>query len=95
MKASVRLGLLLSGSAIAAVTAWNAAGAQEPAAPPPGAEWKFAAGWSARAEYLYVDFGSHSNTISYDYAGNDSTLTSSDRERDNIVRFGVNYMFGH
>jgi outer membrane immunogenic protein len=60
-----------------------------------GAEWRFAPAWSLRAEYLYVDFGSHSNTISYTYAGNMSTLTSTVRERDNIVRFGVNYMFGY
>jgi outer membrane immunogenic protein len=60
-----------------------------------GAEWKLAAAWSVRAEYLYVDFGSHSNTISYTYGGNVSTLTSTVRERDNIVRFGVNYMFGY
>jgi opacity protein-like surface antigen len=46
-----------------------------------------------RAEYLYVEFGRYSNTISYAYGGNQSTLTSTVRERDNIVRFGVNYMF--
>jgi outer membrane immunogenic protein len=60
-----------------------------------GAEWKLAAAWSVRAEYLYVDFGSHSDTLSYSYAGNASTLTSTVRERDNIVRFGVNYMLGY
>jgi len=60
-----------------------------------GAEWKLTAAWSVRAEYLYVDFGSHSNAISYTYGGNVSTLTSTVRERDNIVRFGVNYMFSY
>jgi outer membrane immunogenic protein len=60
-----------------------------------GAEWRFAPAWSVRAEYLYVEFGRHSNTISYTYGANVSTLTSSVRERDNIVRFGVNYMFGY
>jgi outer membrane immunogenic protein len=59
-----------------------------------GAEWRFAPAWSVRAEYLYVDFGLHGNTISYTYAGN-ATVTSTIRERDNIVRFGVNYMFGY
>ena len=48
-----------------------------------------------KAEYLYVDFGLHSNTISYTYVGNATTLTSTIRERDNIVRFGVNYMLGY
>jgi outer membrane immunogenic protein len=60
-----------------------------------GAEWRFAPAWSVKAEYLYVDFGLHSNTISYTYAGNATTLTNTIRERDNIVRFGVNYMFGY
>src|SRR5580704_8029753 len=60
-----------------------------------GAEWRFAPAWSVKAEYLYVDFGLHSNTISYPYLGNATTLTSTIRERDNIVRFGVNYMFGY
>jgi outer membrane immunogenic protein len=60
-----------------------------------GAEWRFAAAWSVRAEYLYVDFGRHSETITYTYPGNTSTLTSAVREHDNIVRFGVNYMFGY
>jgi opacity protein-like surface antigen len=48
-----------------------------------------------KVEYLYVDFGLHSNTIAYTYLGNATTLTSTIRERDNIVRFGVNYMFGY
>jgi outer membrane immunogenic protein len=60
-----------------------------------GAEWRFAAAWSVRAEYLFVDFGRHSETITYNYPGNTSTLTSAVREHDNIVRFGVNYMFGY
>jgi outer membrane immunogenic protein len=58
-----------------------------------GAEWRFAPAWSVRGEYLYVEFGRYSNTISYAYGGNQSTLTSTVRECDNIVRFGVNYMF--
>jgi len=58
-----------------------------------GAEWRFASALSVRAEYLYVEFGRHSNAISYAYGANASTLTSSVRERDNIVRFGINYMF--
>ena len=60
-----------------------------------GAEWRFAPAWSVKAEYLYVDFGLHGNTISYTYLGNATTLTSTIRERDNIVRVGVNYMFGY
>jgi hypothetical protein len=44
---------------------------------------------------LLVWPSAHSNTIPYAYAGNVSTPTSSVRERDNIVRLGVNYMFGY
>jgi hypothetical protein len=46
-----------------------------------------------KAEYLYVDLGSQSSTITYTYGTNVSTLTSNLNERDNIVRVGVNYMF--
>jgi outer membrane immunogenic protein len=60
-----------------------------------GGEWRFAPAWSMRAEYLYVDFGLRSNTTSYAYSGNVTTQTSTVRERDNIVRVGVNYMFGY
>jgi outer membrane immunogenic protein len=58
-----------------------------------GVEWKFAPSWSVKAEYLYVDLGNQSNTISYNYPTGASTLTSNVNERDNIVRFGINYMF--
>jgi hypothetical protein len=44
---------------------------------------------------LLVWPSAHSNTIPYAYAGNVSTPTSSVRERDNIVRLGVNYMFAY
>jgi outer membrane immunogenic protein len=55
-----------------------------------GLEWRFAPAWSVKAEYLYVDLGSHSDTIVYNY-GPTSSLTSTVRETDNIVRVGVNY----
>jgi outer membrane immunogenic protein len=58
-----------------------------------GVEWKFAPAWSVKAEYLYVDLGSQSNTISYNYGTSVSSLTSNLNERDNIVRLGINYMF--
>jgi opacity protein-like surface antigen len=63
-----------------------------------GVEWAFAPQWSAKAEYLYVDLGSINNFISYGYnfdnGGNSSTMTSTARETENIVRFGVNYKIG-
>ena len=58
-----------------------------------GVEWRFAPQWSVKAEYLYVDLGSISNTISYPYGPFNSTLTSTYNERDNIVRAGINYKF--
>jgi outer membrane immunogenic protein len=63
-----------------------------------GVEWKLSPVWSVKAEYLYVDLGSNqTNTITYTYGPNPvclfctSSLTSSVHEKDNIVRFGVNY----
>jgi outer membrane immunogenic protein len=57
-----------------------------------GVEWRFAPAWSVKLEYLYVDLGSLSNTITYTY-GPTSSLTSTFNERDNIVRAGLNYKF--
>jgi outer membrane immunogenic protein len=58
-----------------------------------GVEWKFAPAWSVKVEYLYVDLGSLSNTITYAYPPFTSSMTSSFNERDNIVRAGLNYKF--
>jgi outer membrane immunogenic protein len=58
-----------------------------------GVEWRFAPQWSVKAEYLYVDLGSISNTIGYPYGPFNSTLTSTYSEHDNIVRAGINYKF--
>jgi outer membrane immunogenic protein len=60
-----------------------------------GVEWKFAPDWSVKAEYLYVDLGTQSDTITYEYGIHLSSLTSTVNEHDNIVRVGVNYMFGY
>jgi outer membrane immunogenic protein len=57
-----------------------------------GVEWRFAPQWSVKAEYLYVDLGSISNTVHFNY-GPSSSLTSSFNERDNIVRAGISYKF--
>jgi outer membrane immunogenic protein len=47
--------------------------------------------WTAKIEYLFVDFGTFSNT--YMLAGA-PVLTTSTHMIDNIVRIGVNYRFG-
>jgi outer membrane immunogenic protein len=57
-----------------------------------GVEWKLTPVWSVKAEYLYAELGSQSNTIVYTYGPFTSSLTSTvQREKDNIVRFGINY----
>jgi outer membrane immunogenic protein len=63
-----------------------------------GVEWSFAPFWSVKAEYLYVNFGSQSNTIWYTYGPhgtliNASSLTSTVTDSDNVVRVGLNYQF--
>jgi outer membrane immunogenic protein len=60
-----------------------------------GAEWMFAANWSAKAEYLYFDLGRNTTApLVYVYGGNTSTLTASTRETGQLVRVGVNWHFG-
>lgn len=58
-----------------------------------GVEWMFAPQWSVKAEYLYVDLGTHNNTITYTYGPNTSTMTSTVRDTYNIVRGGINFHF--
>jgi outer membrane immunogenic protein len=53
-----------------------------------GVEWAFLDQWSAKLEYLYVDFGG-GPTIPLTAA----TAISSGRLTDNIARVGVNYHF--
>ena len=55
-----------------------------------GMEWRFTPAWSMKVEYLHVDLGTQTNTsaVNAPFAG---TLTSSVRETDNVVRFGLNY----
>jgi outer membrane immunogenic protein len=56
-----------------------------------GAEWKVAPQWTVKAEYLYVDLGTVTNT----FVGNGafSALGVSTRVTDNIARVGVDYHF--
>ncbi|HTT47504.1 MAG TPA: outer membrane protein [Pseudolabrys sp.] len=55
-----------------------------------GLEWAFADHWSAKAEYLYIDFG-NGPTVVVNTAG--SLAIASGRMTDNIARLGVNYHF--
>ena len=55
-----------------------------------GLEWAFADHWSAKAEYLYIDFG-NGPTVVVNTAG--SLAIASGKMTDNIARLGVNYHF--
>ena len=64
-----------------------------------GAEYAFTPGWSVKAEYLYVDFGTRTyisplvSAAAPAAVGTGYFWSTSVRERDNIVRVGVNYKF--
>lgn len=51
-----------------------------------GLEYGFAKNWSAKLEYLYADFGTHRYTV-------DNSLLVDSRQRESIVRGGINYRF--
>jgi len=53
-----------------------------------GVEWAFANNWSAKVEYLYIDFGD-GPTVPVTLGAN----VVSGKMTDNIVRLGVNYKF--
>jgi outer membrane immunogenic protein len=67
-----------------------------------GLEWIFARCWSAKAEYLYYDLGSATQTLAnIQQFGQNGTLLEtisaaqfSTRIAGNIARVGVNYHFG-
>jgi outer membrane immunogenic protein len=55
-----------------------------------GLEWAFMDHWSAKAEYLYIDFG-NGPTVAANAAGTLNIV--SNKMTDNIARLGVNYRF--
>jgi outer membrane immunogenic protein len=57
-----------------------------------GIEAMFNQNWSAKAEYLYVDFGNH--TVFNDNVGG-VIVPESLRFTANILRVGLNYRFGY
>ena len=57
-----------------------------------GVEGVIGGGWTAKLEYLYVDLGGQTATISAPVAG--TLATWSNRVTDNIVRVGFNYRWG-
>jgi outer membrane immunogenic protein len=67
-----------------------------------GVETKLGGGWSAKAEYLYVDLGNVTDTISIPINpafgpgflnGGVASATSTSHVTDNIIRVGLNYKF--
>jgi outer membrane immunogenic protein len=59
-----------------------------------GAEWMFAQNWSFKAEYLYVDLGSRSATVTSVFGGPGNFYTGTTSFREHTVRAGINYHFG-
>ena len=55
-----------------------------------GVEWMFAPRWSAKAEYLYADFGTGA-AVSYTTPA--AALVNANERNVNIVRGGINYHF--
>jgi outer membrane immunogenic protein len=61
-----------------------------------GTEWAFARNWSAKIEYLYVDFGNVSATALNAPAPADEpgdSVRYTWHAKENIARVGVNYHF--
>jgi len=56
-----------------------------------GSEWMFAKQWSAKLEYLYMDFGHF--TDAFLGTGSFATVAINSHVTDNVVRAGVNYHF--
>jgi outer membrane immunogenic protein len=57
-----------------------------------GAEWALSGAWSAKVEYLYMDFGTIANTFAAPAPV--PTIGASTHVTDNIFRVGLNYHFG-
>ena len=55
-----------------------------------GVEWAFAQNWTARVEYLFMDFANNT-TVTFPNVG--ATLTQSATIKDNLVRGGINFKF--
>jgi opacity protein-like surface antigen len=65
-------------SASSTVTGWTAGG---------GVEWGFASSWTAKVEYLHLDFGMNTFVFPIAHRQTDAALTAD------VVRAGVNYRF--
>jgi outer membrane immunogenic protein len=57
-----------------------------------GIEWAFAGGWSAKAEYNYMDFGRR--TVDFGAAADGTPVNLDVDQRIQVIKAGVNYRFG-
>ncbi|MFY9992607.1 MAG: hypothetical protein WAL40_16540, partial [Rhodoplanes sp.] len=59
-----------------------------------GFEWAFAANWTAKAEFLYLDFGSFDYVAPFFNSGTiqDNRITHIDA-KEYVARVGINYLF--
>lgn len=58
-----------------------------------GVEWKFDRRWSIKAEYLYVDLGSTTDTSPNSNVGFSASIIHNHHLTENIARIGLNYSF--
>jgi outer membrane immunogenic protein len=59
-----------------------------------GAEASLGGRWTGKLEYLYLDLGNASDTLTTSVSGVPFSVTSSGNFRDHIFRGGINYRFG-
>jgi outer membrane immunogenic protein len=68
-------------------TGWTAGG---------GIEWAFANNWTAKAEFLYLDFGSFdylSPRITFNGTTDARTWDTHIKAQEYVARVGINYLF--
>jgi len=61
-----------------------------------GVEWAFWQNWTAKFEYLYIDFGnngSNLNGVVFTTPPGNTVSFTTGHLTDNVVRAGVNYKF--
>ena len=59
-----------------------------------GWEYAFTNNWSAKVEYLHMDFGNTSAVAVQNTPGSPFAMTHTVRFREDVVRVGINYRFG-
>ena len=60
-----------------------------------GIEARLSGNWTGKIEYLYMDLGTVSGTVTLPHAGRDPAHNWSSDITDNILRVGLNYKFGN